>query len=107
MHFKMGNTCNQEVILGIQWLKTLGDIMENWQLLTMTFRTDAELSGKTLNQGQNQKLAPKFYGPGQIIKKLTCKFYGPYQIINRVGKAGYALQPPKAPNVCHLFLLSL
>ncbi|PWA91902.1 hypothetical protein CTI12_AA085540 [Artemisia annua] len=53
---------------------------------------------QTMAQWRNKKLAPKFYIPGQIIKKLTRKFYGPYQIINRVGKVGYALPLPKAPN---------
>ncbi|PWA71418.1 hypothetical protein CTI12_AA281430 [Artemisia annua] len=62
---------------------------------------------QTMAQRRNKKLAPKFYGPGQIINKLARKFYGPYQIINRVGKAGYALQLPKAPNVRPLFLVSL
>ncbi|PWA65784.1 hypothetical protein CTI12_AA332280 [Artemisia annua] len=41
LQLKMSNTRNYEVILGIKWLKTLGDVMANWQLFTMTFVSDS------------------------------------------------------------------
>nr|GEU72310.1 retrovirus-related Pol polyprotein from transposon TNT 1-94 [Tanacetum cinerariifolium] len=38
--FNMGNERHYNVILGIKWLKTLGDVMVNLKLLTMTFGSD-------------------------------------------------------------------
>ncbi|PWA65783.1 hypothetical protein CTI12_AA332270 [Artemisia annua] len=47
-HVKMGSASCQDVTLGIKWLKTLGDVMVNWQLRTMTFGSD---TGKVTLKG--------------------------------------------------------
>ncbi|GJU95760.1 hypothetical protein Tco_1320516 [Tanacetum coccineum] len=51
--FNMGNERHYDVILGIKWLKTLGDVMVNWKLLTMTFGSD---TGKITLKGDPHRV---------------------------------------------------
>lgn len=125
LKLKMGNTRNYEVILGIKWLKTLGDVLSNWELFTMTFGSDTRK--RTLKGDPD--LCPSSRVPakpmvdkhqsdidfkvGDLVflklyryrqqtvarrpnKNLAPIFYGPYRIIKRVGKVGYELKVPNA-----------
>nr|GEY66916.1 RNA-directed DNA polymerase [Tanacetum cinerariifolium] len=135
LHFNMGNARYIDVILGIKWLKTLGDVMVNWQLFTMTFGSE---TGKITLKGDPDLCPPsrvpaesmadkhrsdmdfkvgdlvflKLYHYRQKIvaqkpnKKLAPNFYGPYRIINRISKLGYELKVPNAPNIRPLFHVS-
>ncbi|GJZ12283.1 putative mitochondrial protein [Tanacetum coccineum] len=135
LHFNTGNTRYFDVILGIKWLKTLGDVMVNWQLFTMTFGSE---TGKITLKGDPdlcpssrvpaKSLADKHrsdidFKVGDLVflklyhyrqkivaqkpnKKLAPNFYGPYRIINQISKLGYELKVPNAPNIRPLFHVS-
>lgn len=135
LQFKMGNARNYDVILGIKWLKTLGHIMVNYQLFTMTFGSETgriTLKGDPVLCPSSRVPAKSMAGKhrsdidfkvGDLVflklyrcmqqtvarkpnKKLAPNFYGPYLIISRVGKVGYELKVPNAPNIRPLFHVS-
>ena len=73
-HVKMGSASFYDVALGIKWLKTLGDVMVNWQLHIMTFGSD---TGKVTLKGDLGLVPSSRVPPKSMAKTL------PVQLVDK------------------------